>query len=218
MKPVRILLAEDHLIVLEGLRLLLEVEDDLEIVGEAQTGRIAVEMALNVRPDVVVMDIAMPQLNGLEASRQILHTYPACRILILSAHENDAYIERAIEIGVAGYLIKQTSANMLGRAVRTVVSGKSFFSPSVAKRISNYEKIFGEGGRVKHRCIQLTSRETEVLQLIAEGMANKQTASELRISIKTVEKHRQSLMNKLNVHDTASLTRHAIDSGIIQSS
>jgi len=217
MNPIKILLAEDHMIVLEGLRLLLEAERDLKIVGEAQTGRMAVEMTRSVRSDVVLMDIAMPQLNGLEAARQILHTDPACRILILSAHENDAYIERAIEIGVAGFLIKQTSANILGKAVRAVAAGKSFFSPSVARRISRYEKSVGIGGCVKHRSIQLTSREMEVLQLIAEGMANKQTASELGISIKTVEKHRQSLMNKLNVHDTAGLTRHAIDSGIIQS-
>ena len=217
MKPIKILLAEDHQIVLEGLRLLLSAESDLQIVGEAQTGRIAVELTRKVRPDVVLMDISMPLLNGLEAAKQILAIHPTCRILILSAHENNAYIQRSIEIGVAGYMIKQNSGEMLARAVRAVAAGKSFFSPLVARRIASYNNIMGASGRVKYINIHLTSRELEVLQLIAEGMTNKQSAAELGISIKTVEKHRQSIMDKLQVHDTAGLTRYAIDTGIIES-
>lgn len=218
MKRIKVLLAEDHTMVREGLRLLLEAEGDIEVLCEAETGRMAVTLALRHRPDVVLMDIAMPQLNGLEAARQILQTLPDARILILSAHEDDAYLEQALATGVAGYLIKQTSASMLTKAIRAIASGKTFFSPSISLRLSQYEKNEGQNTARRKRGSGLTSRESEVLQLIAEGMANKQIAVELTISIKTVEKHRQSLMDKLNVHDTAGLTRHAIAAGIIESS
>jgi DNA-binding NarL/FixJ family response regulator len=170
------------------------------------------------RPDVVIMDIAMPILNGLAAARQILQAKPASRILILSAHEDDAYLEHALETGVAGYLVKQTSASMLARAVRTVAGGKPFFGPSMTRRLPQYEKAAKQSPVRKRKSARLTPRESEVLQLIAEGKANKQTAAELGISIKTVEKHRQNLMDKLNVHDTAGLTRHAIAAGVIESS
>lgn len=215
MRRIKVLLAEDHTIVREGLRSLLEAEGDIEIQCEAENGRVAVELAKRFRPDVVLMDIVMSHLNGLEASRQILHALPDCRILILSAHEEDAYLEHALTTGVAGYLIKQTSSSILAQAIRTIAQGKTFFGPSVSRRLSQYEKNEGRNTARKKREAELTSRETEVLQLIAEGMANKQIAAELGISIKTVEKHRQSLMDKLNVHDTAGLTRHAITAGII---
>jgi len=218
MRGIKVLLAEDHTIVREGFRLLLEAERDIEILCEADTGRTAVDLAIRHRPDVVFMDIAMPQLNGLEAARQILQVQPDARILILSAHEDDAYLEQALAIGVTGYLVKQTSANMLTTAIRAIANGKTFFSPSISLRLSQYEKNEGGNTARRKRGSGLTSREIEVLQLIAEGMANKQIAVELGISIKTVEKHRQSLMDKLNVHDTAGLTRHAIAAGIIESS
>jgi len=218
MKRIKVLLAEDHQIVREGLRFLLEAEGDLEICGEVETGRDAVKMAKELEPDIVLMDIAMPHLNGLEASRQILATHPRIRILILSAHEDDAYLEHALDIGVAGFLIKQTSFSVLTKAIRIVATGKSYFCPSVAKHLAQYEKGAGQGSVHKHHSAQLTSRESEVLQLIAEGLANKQTAAELGISIKTVEKHRQALMDKLNLHDTAGLTRYAISAGVIESS
>ncbi len=140
MKRIKVLLAEDHTMVREGLRLLLEAEGDIEVLCEAETGRMAVTLALRHRPDVVLMDIAMPQLNGLEAARQILQTLPDARILILSAHEDDAYLEQALATGVAGYLIKQTSASMLTKAIRAIASGKTFFSPSISLRLSQYEK------------------------------------------------------------------------------
>jgi len=219
MKRITILLAEDHMIVREGFRKMLELEDDLEIVGEAQDGRQAVAMVKKLHPAVVLMDIAMPLLNGLEATRQVLKTLPATKVLILSAHSDDAYVKNATESGAVGFLLKQTSAHDVCRAIREVHNGKTFFSPSVAKRIHERDrKSPNRSGALKSRNAHLSSREAEVLQLIAEGKANKETAAELGIAIKTVEKHREHLMEKLNIHDTAGLTRYAIGEGIIESS
>jgi DNA-binding NarL/FixJ family response regulator len=219
MKQITVLLAEDHTVVREGFRKLLDAEDDLEVVGEAQTGRQAVALARKLRPDVVVMDIAMPLLNGLEATRQILKAAPGTRVLILSAHSDDAYVEQATELGVAGFLVKQTSSHDLSRAIREVQKGNTFFSPSIDKRFSNhFQKTPNRGGAPKKKLARLSSREMEVLQLIAEGKANKQVAAELGISIKTVEKHRQNLMAKLDIHEISGLTRYAIAAGIIESS
>jgi DNA-binding NarL/FixJ family response regulator len=219
MKPITVLLAEDHMIVREGLRSLLQTEDDIAVVGEAQTGREAVDLARKLRPAVVVMDIAMPLLNGLEATRQILKAVPTTKVLILSAHSDDAYIEQVIALGAAGYLIKQTSLEVLSKAIREAHKGNRFFSPSIARRLSNHDlKSPDRKGQLKRRVPHLSSREVEVLQLIAEGKANKQTAAELGISIKTVEKHRQNLMAKLNIHEISGLTRYAIAAGIIESS
>lgn len=218
LKPITVLLAEDHTIVREGLRALLAEEKDIQVVGEAANGRKAVELASKLKPSVVVMDIAMPVLNGMEAARQILRTNPASKVLILSAHSDDAYVEHAMGLGTSGYLIKQTAAHILPKAIREVHKGRQFFSPIISSRLL----LRRAGGKKvsKHpdanRPSSLTSREMEVLQLIAEGRANKQTADELHISIKTVEKHRQRLMEKLNIHDTASLTRYAISAGIIE--
>jgi DNA-binding NarL/FixJ family response regulator len=219
MKRITVLLAEDHTIVRQGLRTLLEAEGDIEVVGEAGTGRQAVELTKKVCPGVVVMDIAMPLLNGLEATRQILRTAPGTRVLVLSAHADDAYVEQVMALGAAGYLLKQTSAHILSHAVREVHAGRTFFSPSVARRRHHHKvKSPDRAELLKKKGVHLSSREAEVLQLIAEGQANKQVASELGISVKTVEKHRQRLMEKLNIHDTAGLTRHAIAAGIIESS
>jgi DNA-binding NarL/FixJ family response regulator len=219
MKRIRVLLAEDHMIVREGLRTLLEAEGDIEVVGEAETGRQAVEMTKTLRPAVVLMDIAMPLLNGLEAIRQIRILDPDTRVLVLSAHSDDAYVEQAMAAGVAGYLLKQTSARILSKAVRAVHAGEAFFSPAIASRLRDtYERPPHQRRLVRKGGVRLTSRELEVLQLVAEGMANKQVAAELKISVKTVEKHRQHLMEKLQIHDTAGLTRYAISAGIIESS
>ena len=217
MPTIAVLLVEDHMIVREGLRSLLEAEGDIVVVGQAQDGRQAVEMAGQLMPDVIVMDITMPLLNGLEATRRILQAHPATRVIMLSAHAEDAYVEQVLALGVAGYLIKQTSAQVLAAAVRDVAKGGTFFSPSISRRISSAPA--GPHGSSSHVKLlaQLTSREREVLQLVAEGKANKQVADELSISIKTVEKHRQHLMEKLGIHDTAGLTRYAISSGIIES-
>jgi DNA-binding NarL/FixJ family response regulator len=219
MKRITVLLAEDHMVVRQGLRALLQVERDIEVVGEAETGRQAVALTRKLRPAVVVMDIAMPLLNGLEATRQILKALPATRVIILSAHGDDAYVEQVIAMGAAGYLLKQTSAHVLSKAVREIHKGNSFFGPFIAKRLRECErKSLNRVGLSKSRNVRLSSREMEVLQLIAEGKANKETAAELDISIKTVEKHRDHLMQKLNIHDTAGLTRYAINAGIIESS
>jgi DNA-binding NarL/FixJ family response regulator len=219
MKQITVLLAEDHEIVREGFRKLLEAEDDLDVVGEAQDGRQAVAMVKKLHPAVVVMDIAMPLLNGLEATRQIRKAVPATKVLILSAHSDDAYVEQATAFGAVGFLLKQTSSHDLSRAIREAHKGNTFFSPSIAKRLNNRnQKSPDRGGQLKKKVARLSSREAEVLQLIAEGAPNKQVAAELGISIKTVEKHRQSLMQKLNIHDVAGLTRYAIGAGIIESS
>ena len=219
MNRITVLLAEDHLIVREGFRGLLKGERDIEIVGEAETGRQAVQLAKKLRPAVVVMDIAMPQLNGLEATRQILKALPATKVIMLSAHADDAYVEQASAAGSVGYVIKQASSHTLCEAIRAVQKGNTYFSPSIDRRLQHqYEKSSTRNGRARKRTANLSSREVEVLQLIAEGKANKETAAELGISIKTVEKHRQHLMQKLNIHDTAGLTRYAVSAGIIESS
>ena len=219
MKRITVLLAEDHTIVREGFRRMLELEGDFEIVGEAQDGRKAVALATKLRPEVVLMDIAMPLLNGLEATRQVLKALPATKVLMLSAHNDDAYVENAIESGAVGFLLKQTSAQDVCQAIREVQQGKTFFSPTISKRINHRnQKSPDRAGLLKKKNVDLSSRELEVLQLIAEGKANKETAAELGIGIKTVEKHREHLMAKLDIHDTAGLTRYAISAGIIESS
>ncbi len=207
------------MIVREGFRKMLELETDLEVVGEAKDGRQAVALAKKLRPNVVLMDIAMPLLNGLEATRQILKAVPGAKIIILSAHNDDAYVKSATDSGASGFLLKQTSSHEVCRAIRDVQNGKTFFTPSVSLRLNRLNpQLAGRGGRLNKKAVSLTSREMEVLQLIAEGEANKQIASELGIGIKTVEKHREHLMQKLDIHDTAGLTRYAIGAGIIESS
>jgi DNA-binding NarL/FixJ family response regulator len=219
MKQITVLLAEDHMIVREGFRKMLELEEGFQVVGEAQDGRQAVTLAKKLRPDVVLMDIAMPQLNGLEATRQVLKAVPATKVLILSAHSDDAYVKNAADSGAVGFLLKQTSAHDVCRAIREVQKGNTFFTASVSKRFDRLNpQTSSRAGNLKKTAVHLTSREMEVLQLIAEGKANKVTASELGIGIKTVEKHREHLMQKLDIHDTAGLTRYAIGAGIIESS
>jgi DNA-binding NarL/FixJ family response regulator len=219
MNHITVLLAEDHQIVREGFRSLLEHERDIKVVGEAETGRQAVQLARKLRPAVVVMDIAMPLLNGLEATRQIRQALPDTKVLILSAHSDDAYVDQLIALGATGFLLKQTSSHNLAAAIREVQKGNTFFSPSISKRLNARNQKSLDGGRnFKKKNNRLSSREMEVLQLIAEGQPNKQVAAELGVSFKTVDKHRQHLMAKLNIHDVAGLTRYAIAEGIIKSS
>ena len=219
MKRITVMLAEDHTIVREGFRRLIETEQDLEVVGEARNGREAVALAKKLRPGVVLMDIAMPELNGLEATRQILMVLPNTRILILSAHNDEGYFKNAMESGAVGFLLKQSTAHDLGQAIREVNRGHVFFGPFISKLyLEGERKSWDRARRSKLSNSGLTSREMEVLQLIAEGKANKQTAAELGIGTKTVEKHRDHLMQKLGIHDTAGLTRYAISVGIIESS
>jgi DNA-binding NarL/FixJ family response regulator len=217
MKRITVLLAEDHQIVREGFRLLLEHERDIEVVGEAETGRQAVQLTRKLRPAVVVMDIAMPRLNGLEATRQIRKDFPDTKVVILSAHSDDAYVEQVTVLGAAGFLLKQTSSHDLATAIREVQKGNTFFSPSISTRVRDRSRKSAARGSSKTSGNRLSSREVEVLQLIAEGKPNKQVAEELGVSFKTVDKHRQNLMSKLDIHDVAGLTRYAIAQGIIES-
>lgn len=218
MQKIRVLLVDDHTVVRQGLRVLLEAEPDIAVVGEAGNGREAVQMTKRLLPDVVVMDIAMPNLNGLEATRQIAKEVPTTKLLILSSYNDDEYVHQVTGAGATGYLLKQTAATDLIKAVRETKSGNAFFSPAISKRLmERYREAVLSGGSIRKQSDLLTSREAEVLQLIAEGLANKQIAAELCISIKTVEKHRQQVMNKLNIHDIAGLTRYAISKGVIES-
>lgn len=214
MKKITVLLAEDHTVVRQGLRALLSTESDIEIVGEAENGRQAVQVARKTKPDVILMDVAMPLLNGLEATRQIKREMPESKVLILSSYSDGDYVEQLTQAGAMGYLIKQTASNELLKAIRETHKGNSFFSPSIAKRLRDHSLPGATGKR--NASPTLTPRETEVLQLIAEGLANKQIAGELAISIKTVEKHRQQVMDKLNIHDVANLTRYAISKGMVE--
>ncbi len=218
LRKTTVLLADDHTVVRQGFRLLLEAEPDIQVVGEAGTGRQAVQLAQTLRPDVVVMDIAMPLLNGLEATRQIVKELPATRVVVLSSYSDDEYVRQLAEAGTAGYLIKQTAAADLVKAIREARKGNAFFSPAITQRlVEQYRGTLAAGAPPGKSTDLLTSREAEVLQLIAEGKPNKQIAGVLGVSIKTVESHRQRLMNKLNIHDIAGLTRYALSRGIIES-
>ncbi len=220
MSAITVLLAEDHLIVREGLKVLLGLEKDLEIVGEASDGHAAVELAEKLRPDVIVMDVAMPVLNGIEATRRILIRCPATKVIVLSAHNDDAYVKQALDSGASGYLLKQIAANLLPQAIREVHRGTPCFSSEVFRRLVHHrDRARAEGDpHPKLAAPTLSPREMEVLQLVAEGHTNKSMAARMGISIKTVEKHRHNVMEKLNIHDTAGLTRHAIETGIIECS
>ena len=220
MKKITVILADDHVVIREGIRALLEMDGGFEVIGEAADGRQTEDLILSLRPDVVVLDIAMPQLNGLEVARRILRQMRLPpRIIMLSAHGDDAYIDQVVALGVAGYLVKQASAQVLTQAIRTVYAGKSFYSPSIAQRLGGRPLLSPDRlDRNRKSVMTLTPREREVLQRVAEGGANKEIAAELNISIKTVEKHRQNVMTKLGLHDTAGLTRYAIAAGVIESS
>jgi len=215
---ITVLLSDDHTVVREGLRLLLATATDIKVVGEVGNGWRTVGEAKRLLPDVVLLDLSMPQLNGIEAARQIVKEAPSVKVLILSAHSEDHYVQHAVEAGAAGYLMKETAGNDLLQAIREVAKGNAFFSPPVAKRLLNqYQDRFRSGSPVKAKPSELTSRQSEVLQLLAEGYTNKEMAGFLSLSIKTVEKHRQDLMNNLNIHNIAMLTRYAVSSGVVDS-
>ena len=201
----------------EGLRMVLELQKDIQIVGEAEDGRQAVALVKQLRPAVVLMDFAMPLLNGLEATRQIRKDFPDIKVNMLSAYSDDAFVKQVTEIGAAGFLLKQTSSVVLATAIREVQKGNTFFSPAIAKSLQGRDQqSLDRGEQPKTKGNRLSSREVEVLQLIAEGHPNKQIAAELGVGFKTVDNHRQRLMGKLNIHDVAGLTRYAIAEGIIK--
>lgn len=215
LKKIKVLLVDDHTVVRQGLRALLGGHEDLEIVGEAENGRDAVTLAAKLQPDVVLMDLAMPFSNGMEATRRVLKTVPSTKVLVLTSYHDDECVTQLMRAGASGYLVKQTAANELPQAIREVRRGNSFFSPTVAKNLTYAAKAAFRNGSENKNGRELTVREEEVLKLIADGCSNKEAAEKLGISIKTIEKHRQQVMNKLNIHEAAGLTRWAISKRLV---
>jgi two-component system response regulator NreC len=213
MRFIRVLLAEDHTIVRQGLRSLLDDEADIEIVGEAEDGQQAIELAQRLLPDVVLMDITMPVLNGLEATRQIKKSFPQVKVLVLTVHSTEEYIFQILRAGASGYVVKQAAVSELVQAIRTVYQGDSFLSPSISRQA--IEEYGRRAEAMEDKYDRLTDREREVLQLIAEGRTNREIAQLLHVTVKTVEAHRAHVMDKLNLHSTAELTKYALRKGII---
>jgi DNA-binding NarL/FixJ family response regulator len=215
MKPLRIVLADDHTLVRQGVRKILEDQDHWTVVSEAKDGRELVKQTLELQPELVVVDVAMPLLNGIEATRQILRKLPATKVLILSMHADEAYIIQSLEAGARGYLLKDSADTDLVRAVTAVAEGKSFFSPSVAAvMLDDYVRHLAEKG-IADRYSSLTEREREVFQLVAEGRTNKEVADLLCIAVATAETHRAHVLQKLDLHSTAELVLYAVRRGVI---
>ena len=215
MAAIRILLADDHVVMRGGLRLLLERQPDLQVVAEAADGREAVDMAVVQKPDVVVMDIAMPRLNGVEATRQIVTRNPATSVVILSMHSDESYVLRSLKAGAQAYLLKDSAESDLIAAIYAVTSGKSFFSPGVRK-ILKEDYVFQLAKLGAEDSYELlTPREREVLQLAAEGQSNKEIAALLNLSLYTVETHRTHVLQKLNLHSVPELVLYAVRKGIV---
>ena len=214
MKPIRVLLADDHTLVRAGIRSLLENMEGIEVIAEAGDGREALRLVRTHRPDVVLMDIAMPGLNGLEAAARIAKKCPNVRVIILSMHVNEEYVLQALRAGAAGYMVKGADAAELEIAIRAVARGETYLSPMVSKHVvTDYiQRISGETSPLE----LLTPRQREVLQLIAEGYSTKKIARTLKISVKTVETHRMQLMERLDIHDIAGLVRYAIRVGLVK--
>ncbi len=210
MKKIRILLADDHVMVRQGFRMILAAQPDMEIVGEAGNGREALELAEKLQPDVVVMDVAMPELNGIEATRRLAASSPRTRVLALSMYKDSVYVREILRAGARGYLLKDAIDRDLLAAVRAVASGEGYLSPAVSEAVlSDYRR------HVSDPLDLLSSREREVLQLIAEGKTNKDIASALKLSVYTVEAHRGRIMEKLNLHSVGELVRFALRHGLI---
>lgn len=215
MSKVRILIADDHGIVRKGLRLQLEQHEEFEVVGEAADGREACQLADELKPDVVIMDVGMPNLNGIEATAQIVKRQPRLGVVILSMHSDETYLVRALKAGAKGYLLKDNADSDLHRAVQAVSQGKPFFSPAIAKTLlDDYMRQLQQRGLVDSYDL-LTEREKEVLQLLAEGKSNKEVATVLNLSPYTIETHRNNIMQKLDLHSTVDLVLFAVRKKII---
>jgi RNA polymerase sigma factor (sigma-70 family) len=214
-KPIRILLADDHTVVRKGLRLLLEMQAGFSVIADAADGREAVELAQKLTPDVVVMDVAMPILNGIEAARQITAKLPQTAVVFLSMHADEGYVLKALKAGARAYLLKDSAEYDLINAIRAVSEGKAFFSPAISKMlVEDYMRQMRERA-VEDSFELLTTREREVLQLFAEGQSNKEVATRLGLSTYTVETHRSNILQKLNLHSSAELILYAVRKGVI---
>jgi len=210
MKRIRILLADDHAVVRQGFRMILAEQPDMEIVGEAGNGREAVELAENLKPDIVVMDVSMPELNGIEATRRLGDSLPHTRVVALSMHKDSVYVREILRAGARGYLLKDSVAADLVSAIRAVAGGESYLSPAVSNAVlDDYRR------HVTNPIDLLTSREREVLQMLAEGKTNKEIAVVLNLSVYTVDAHRGRIMEKLNLHSINELVRFAVRNGLI---
>ncbi len=214
MAAVRILLVDDHAMLRDGVRMVLETHPGFEVVGTADNGRDAVRLVEELRPDIAVLDIAMPELNGLEATRAIRECCRETEVIVLSMHEGEEYLREALRAGAAGYVLKRAAAKELVAAINAIQRGESYLDPALTRTlISDYVRQVERGDEAPD---SLTERELEVLKLVAEGMTNRQIALKLNISIKTVQTHRANLMDKLNLHDRTELVRYAIRRGLIQ--
>ena len=210
-KKIRILLADDHRMVRQGFKLILQGQDDMAVIGETGNGREAVEMAQSLKPDVVVMDVTMPELNGIEATRRIRETEPFVRVLALSVHRDGVYVREIVRAGAEGYILKESADSELIAAVRAVAQGNSYLSPEIAGSVlKDYRK------HATNPVDLLTSREREVLQLIAEGKTNKEIATGLNLSVYTVDGHRTRIMEKLGLHSVGELVRFAVRNGLVE--
>ncbi len=216
MEKIRVLIADDHTLVREGLRALLQGEGGFEVIAEASNGHEAIERALEMRPDVILMDIGMPGLDGLEATRQVVKASPGIRVLVLTVHEAEDYFFRALEAGAQGFLVKDAASTELVAAVRAVHQGGMFLHPPLAKRL--VEDYLGRvsSGEERSSYDELTPREREILKLIGEGNTNQEIADQLSLSINTVQTHRSRIMDKLNLHSRAQLMKYAVRMGLLR--
>ena len=212
MKPLRVLLADDHVLVRAGIRTLLDQLPGVTVVAEASDGREALRLAAAHHPDLAILDVAMPVLNGIETTTRLRRQFPALRVLVLSMHANEEYVHQAFRAGAAGYLLKKSAVAELAAALRAVAAGKTYVSPTLAQRVTVVAKPSDEP--VKTPLERLTSRQREILQLIAESRTTKEIAAELGVSAKTVEFHRAELMKRLNLRDIPALVRFALQSGL----
>lgn len=214
MKPVRVLLADDHTLVRAGFRALFQSIEGIEVIAEAADGREALQMIATHQPDVVLMDIAMSNLNGLEATARVAQEFPHVHVVMLSMHANEEYVLQALRAGAMGYLLKDASVTELELAINAVMRGETYLSPAVSKHVVEYvQRVGGESSSLQ----RLTARQREILQLIAEGCTTQEIARMLHISVKTVETHRAQLMERLDIHDVAGLVRYAIRMGVVTS-